>query len=195
MNTYYIDYDDSIYLMHHGIKGQKWGVRRFQNANGSLTSAGKKRSGSKSDYKSTKEYQRDRKDFGRRGANRIAKNQAKGMDRKAARYYEQDRRKYGERGARRIYKKSNGKAGYTRDHAVIAESTKKFNRKARRIAVAYMLIKYGGITPARISKTAKGAVTFGKSFYKAYSRHKVADIPRIAPEMAWDPIDKKFHVV
>ena len=30
-------------LAHHGIKGQKWGVRRFQNADGSLTIAGKKR--------------------------------------------------------------------------------------------------------------------------------------------------------
>lgn len=30
-------------LYHHGIKGQKWGVRRFQNKNGSLTAAGKKR--------------------------------------------------------------------------------------------------------------------------------------------------------
>lgn len=31
------------YLSHHGIKGQKWGVRRFQNADGSLTEAGKAR--------------------------------------------------------------------------------------------------------------------------------------------------------
>ena len=30
-------------LYHHGIKGQKWGVRRYQNADGTLTAAGKKR--------------------------------------------------------------------------------------------------------------------------------------------------------
>ena len=30
-------------LYHHGVKGQKWGVRRYQNKDGSLTLAGKKR--------------------------------------------------------------------------------------------------------------------------------------------------------
>lgn len=30
-------------LFHHGIKGQKWGVRRFQNPDGTLTPAGRKR--------------------------------------------------------------------------------------------------------------------------------------------------------
>ena len=30
-------------LQHHGIKGQKWGIRRFQNKDGSLTPAGRKR--------------------------------------------------------------------------------------------------------------------------------------------------------
>lgn len=30
-------------LTHHGIKGQRWGVRRYQNPDGSLTKAGKKR--------------------------------------------------------------------------------------------------------------------------------------------------------
>lgn len=30
-------------LMHHGVRGMKWGVRRFQNKDGTLTAAGKKR--------------------------------------------------------------------------------------------------------------------------------------------------------
>lgn len=33
------------YLAHFGIKGQKWGVRRFQNEDGTLTNAGKQRYG------------------------------------------------------------------------------------------------------------------------------------------------------
>ena len=36
-------YTDGLYLMHHGIKGQKWGVRRYQNPDGSLTDEGRKR--------------------------------------------------------------------------------------------------------------------------------------------------------
>ena len=30
-------------LYHHGIKGQKWGIRRFQNKDGSVTPAGARR--------------------------------------------------------------------------------------------------------------------------------------------------------
>lgn len=36
-----IQYETELY--HHGIKGQKWGVRRFQNADGTLTGLGRTR--------------------------------------------------------------------------------------------------------------------------------------------------------
>lgn len=38
---------DITYLAHHGVKGQKWGVRRYQNEDGSYTDAGRVRYGKK----------------------------------------------------------------------------------------------------------------------------------------------------
>lgn len=37
------EFYDALYLAHHGVKGQKWGVRRYQNEDGSLTPEGKRR--------------------------------------------------------------------------------------------------------------------------------------------------------
>lgn len=35
--------DKYMCIAHHGIKGQKWGVRRYQNPDGTLTEYGKHR--------------------------------------------------------------------------------------------------------------------------------------------------------
>lgn len=48
-------------LQHHGILGMKWGVRRFQNRDGSLTSAGKKRRADDSDTDENKQKQPQKK--------------------------------------------------------------------------------------------------------------------------------------
>ena len=66
---------DEDYLCHHGIKGQKWGIRRFQNEDGSLTPEGMKRYGVDSNGNMSKKgaanYYRDiynnSKSSGRRG--------------------------------------------------------------------------------------------------------------------------------
>lgn len=48
-NYGYLCHGMNDYLEHHGILGQKWGIRRFQNPDGSLTPAGKKRYRTSSD--------------------------------------------------------------------------------------------------------------------------------------------------
>lgn len=48
-----IDTNSFRYLEHYGIKGQKWGIRRYQNADGTLTPEGRARAG--------KEYKEDNK--------------------------------------------------------------------------------------------------------------------------------------
>lgn len=40
---YLPSYTDDLYLMHYGIKGMKWGVRRYETIGGQLTDAGKAR--------------------------------------------------------------------------------------------------------------------------------------------------------
>ena len=49
--NYYNPYE----LYHHGVKGQKWGVRRYRKTNGQLTNAGKERYSAKVRTKTGKE--------------------------------------------------------------------------------------------------------------------------------------------
>ena len=66
------------YLAHHGIKDQKWGVRRFQNLDGSLTPAGKKRYGEWKPGKKT--FSSETKAVIARASNKVKPFEAKSID-------------------------------------------------------------------------------------------------------------------
>ena len=82
-----MQYESELY--HYGIKGMKWGVRRYQNPDGSLTSAGKKRY---AENYSEQQRTRDRKLYGSRAVNRINKRMLKGESIQSARHDEVVRR-------------------------------------------------------------------------------------------------------
>lgn len=60
-NQYYWCLEDPVMdsISHHGILGQKWGVRRFQDKNGRLTAEGKKRKHNFEDYSESNMETRD----------------------------------------------------------------------------------------------------------------------------------------
>ena len=88
-------------LYHHGIKGQKWGVRRYQNEDGSLTEAGRKKISKeykKSSIKGDKEMQKQYQSMYLKSYNKAADKMNNG---EIDRFNNEQRKKYGKDFAKR----------------------------------------------------------------------------------------------
>lgn len=77
---------DNNELMHHGTKGMHWGIRRYQNKDGSLTPAGEKRYASqKARYEAEKaKYTEKRRTLANKMETKAKKNEIKDLKKEAA---------------------------------------------------------------------------------------------------------------
>ena len=149
-------YRDELY--HHGILGQKWGVRRYQNEDGTLTAAGKKRYLNADGTLNYKGLQKQRKDtIDKDPYGKLKKEGGSGRTAEQSNRYTKDRLLYGDKGVARIKDKIN--TGMTYSQAVKSEKLRLGARYAS-IVLAYAVtmdfaLNGGQTTKAVASKAVK----------------------------------------
>lgn len=102
METIFIPHSD--YLAHHGIKNQKWGQRRFQNYDGSLTSEGRKRYGIGESNQSRRERKQAEKAKAKAAKERAKANSKRKADNQKAAEEKAKRMQYLSEHPEKIYK-------------------------------------------------------------------------------------------
>lgn len=176
-------------LYHHGILGMKWGVRRYRNKDGSLTSAGKKRydvGEQKARMKSAKkESKQAYKDYRKKlgigiGIDRIQRSaNAEKKAEKAALKYIDEKAKYKgvksknyDKAEFNSYRKTMQKYGIRgsyNDRASNNSATKLYDHIATKKGKAYAdRIEKSVQNRAYASLAASGAVAIGTTFASAY---------------------------
>lgn len=131
------------YLAHYGIKGQKWGIRRYQNPDGTLTAEGKARA--------KKEYKEDNAEAKRLGNNATAANYAVRKSDAALIRKQRDHEQHGSaRTAKNlaVEKETNKRLREIRD-ASVKEAEKHFKSLSK---------KYGQVAMKDIRRNANGEI-------------------------------------
>lgn len=151
---------------HYGVKGMKWGVRRYMNEDGTLTESGKKRyrnanqSIMKSDYYNERQV-----------------NSLPGKQRRATKKYLKDRVQSEYEAGKKAYKELGGKKAYNRlmadgpDNFVDIVNGKKVDAKTVEKIDNYIAIK--GSRRAQRSDTA--LLVLGSAFLTASIAKSVSD--------------------
>lgn len=133
---------NDFYLAHHGVLGQKWGVRRYQNPDGTLTEAGKLRFKTNSDGSITKYSRKERKkNIELKRADVRAKLAKKMQD---------------ENGEWRTDKES---AELARDRFVLDKDFPKFATKVQKHVATTMVAPIVGLGTLAVTKDGKRALT------------------------------------
>lgn len=167
MNDYVllIDSNGEPYLAHHGIRGQKWGVRRYQNEDGSLTSAGKSRYSTDSATKTSKSLNRiEQENAVLKTKSAIARMKAekayqKGKDSKSESYTKRakeydDAVKAGEKLTKRLVSDAT-KRGYS----IQSKDVTRYTHAGRQLVAAYAFGIPGALSVAAVD--AHRAKTYG----------------------------------
>ena len=180
----------STYLIHYGIKGQKWGIRRYQNPDGSLTTAGKIRYGTY--YTSHGSPKRLQSTVALKGQSNMYKDTKKYVKRTSP-FFDSFSKKKTEAHIKEYYDQTGMTNTYERDKAAYnyLEPVRKSQRKARRTAV-----KVGtmfGVPPlisSPIGGIAAGTVT-GIKHKKDYVKWKEETL-RIVDELMEERLEKEM---
>lgn len=175
----------SKWLMHYGIIGMKWGVRRFQNEDGTLTDLGKKRY-----EKNLDKYVGDDGQLNERGQKKYDR-----LVKKANRYYDAAEKqiqtdvsgRYGDRSSLYVQtgNKYQVKAQMLKDNPELLERAMKLGEKYTTISEKEKITRVAvaaGMTAVSVALMATGALPFAMIFSPNPNQYKYADSEQIAKE-------------